>query len=100
MEMTSPWIRSAISIASGVLPDAVGPVITSTGDSRSPSKAALQLSQREAYDRGPAMHIVIGQLGGEELLEQVGHLTMGERLPGFDRSLAGKGHGNALMLIA
>ena len=46
------------------------------------------------------MHVVVGEVGGEEAVDQLPHLFARQSLARLDRALAGEGHGDALVLVA
>ena len=70
---TSSGQCAASASATAVFPTAVGP--TSTG-TLPPAKPALQLLARQLHDRGPPVHVVRRQVGGEESKQQLAHLAL------------------------
>src|SRR5688500_5555835 len=103
-DSTSPFSVRATSMASAVLPDAVGPTSAMPAGragtrSAVSAEATLELTEREADDGGTPVHVVRGQLGLEQPVEQLEHLLVGQLLPRLDRGLARERHGDALVLI-
>src|SRR3954466_7734606 len=91
------WGQCAESAnATAVFPTAVGPRRTGT---LPPAKPALQLLARQLHDRGSAVHIMGGKIGGEQPEQQLAHLPLLPPLSRLDRRPAGVGRGKALQPV-
>src|SRR6476646_5233324 len=88
------WDQWALSeIATAVFPTAVGPSRTGT---LAPAKPALQLLTGQLHNGCPAMYVVRGQIGSEQVQQELAHFPSIQRLPRFDGGPAGVGGGKSL----
>src|SRR6185503_10776182 len=86
--MMAVGARSAIHMATALLPAAVGPQMTRIS---APAESALNLVPTELNDRGAAVHVVRGQRRVAERDKQRAHLAGGERVSRLHRRFARDG---------
>src|SRR5579859_2740191 len=90
-EITVSGRCAARATASAVFPAAVGPTITMVLAGSAPPKAPLHLVRGKLHDGGPPVHIMGGQRGREQPVDQLPHLFGVESMPGLDRRATREG---------